>query len=152
MKANRKIAEAIQLVNEIIAKPGGVELFHLADIYFGVSQSESEEPLTNEETLELTTRIDYTASVSTVPLLTAERVDAVRFMLEYGITPNRSPEFTSATASEAKQLLLECELDVFADLVDAVALDGHSYYAPDGYYPNEQTCNRINAEIEKRLA
>ena len=71
--------------------------------------------------------------MSAVPLLTAERVDAVRALLECGIAENRSAQLSPASPEQAKKVLLNCDLDVFVNLVDQVALDNQEFYAPDGF-------------------
>lgn len=148
---NKKLEMAIKLVDDILSRPNGSDLMYIGNIYYSLSCCELEDPLTKEELIGLTDRICEASGSSCVPLLTAERVDAVRFMLEYGISGNRSPQFTSINADQARKLLLSCDQEVFTDLVDAIAVDGHDYYNPDFDILNPDFCGRINAAIRETV-
>lgn len=145
---DKNIEKAVQLANDILSQPEGSNLMYIASIYYSLSVDLDEE-LTDDELITLTDRICEASGASTIPLLTAERVDAVRFMLEYGISPNRSPEFTKIDAAQAKKLLLTCDMEIFIDLVDAVAVDGHDYYSPDLDVLNKDLCEKINEAIDR---
>ena len=138
------LSKAAELVDEMLSQEGGSTLLHLANIYHMLTECDLE----REERLQLTNRIHEIAGMSGVPVLSAERVDAVRFMLEHGISPNMSPEFTSISAEQAKELLLSCDIEVFADLVDAVAVDSQEYYGPEQEFFCEEMIQRVNEAIE----
>jgi len=138
------LSKAAELVDEMLSQEGGSTLLHLANIY----QMLTECDLEREERLQLTNRIHEITGMSDVPVLSTERADAVRFMLENGISPNMSPEFTSISAEQAKELLLSCDIEVFSDLVDAVAVDSQEYYGPEQEFFCEEMIQRVNKAIE----
>ena len=147
---HEKVRKAAALVDNILSQQGGSDLLFIANIYYQMTQCELDPILNEQELLSLTERLVECARGSTVPILTAERCDAVRFMLEYGISSNMSPELDPLSADQAKEFLLSCDRDVFIDLVDVVAVDAQSYYAPDmGSIGN--TIDHINASICKFL-
>lgn len=143
--------KAVELVDNVLAQPNGADLLYHASIYYQLVV-DSDQELTNDELLQLTERIVEASGTSTVPVLTAERVAAVRFMLENGISPNMSPELTSITAEQAKSFLLSCNPDVFTDLVDTVAVDSQEYYAPEPGSMSVALFEKINKAIGESLA
>lgn len=143
--------KAAELVDNVLAQPNGDDLLYHASIYYQLVV-DSDQELTNDELLQLTERIVEASGTSTVPVLTAERVAAVRFMLEYGISPNMSPQLTSISAEQAKTFLLTCDPEVFVDLVDTVAVDSHEYYAPETGSMSAVLFEKINKAIGESLA
>lgn len=145
---DKKIAKAAQLIEDILSRPGGNELLDLGNIYRSLTLCSAElvNPLTSEELVKLTERIYETRYLSGTPVMMDERVDAVRFMLEYGISPNRSPEFSSLSADKTRELLSSCDMEVFVDLVDAVAVDGYEYYGRD-FYLDAEAMDRLETAI-----
>ena len=142
------------LLNEFLAYPNGHELFYIATI---INQFEQEEvPLNKEEMYAVTQRIIDLANVSAVPLLTAERVDAVCTLLNNGMRSTRSPEFPEASPEQMKEILLNCDIDIFEDIVEAVALDNQAFYGPDNEYFQDafdlrsKTICLIESTIEKK--
>ena len=138
------LSKAAELVDEMLSQEGGSTLLHLANIYHMLAECDLE----REERLQLTKRIHEIPGMSDFPVLPADRADAVRFMLEYGISPNMSPEFTSITPEQAKELLLSCDIKIFADLVDTVAVDSQEYYGQEHGFLCDEMIQRVNEAIE----
>lgn len=125
---DRKFKQALSLVDEVYDKEEGKEVLSIANIVHMLKQ---ENILSNEEILSLTQRLYEASYTSAAPLLTAERVDAVRYLLEYGINKNRFDEFPSVSPEQVKEFMLSCDIEIFIDLVETVAVDNQSFYAPD---------------------
>ena len=128
--------QANYLVEDVLSRPNGRDILALASIIARLH--EVTDGLSSDERLLLAKKTMDACLCSAVPLLTEERVDAVRSLLETGMTTNRSPEFPAASPGQTKNLLLTCDIDIFTEIVDAVAVDNQSYYAPD----NEYTCDQ----------
>lgn len=122
-------------------------MFYIANVYYTLSLAETENELTRDELLKLTERIIEASYVSVVPLLTAERVDAVRTMLEDGITARRSAVLPELTSEEAKKVLLTCELEDFATIVNQLAVDNQRFYAPDRDDITEQDIDKVEKAV-----
>ena len=120
---------AAMLVDEILSRPNGDDLMFLSNIVYSLSAEDLE--LSRDEVLRLTERLNDASALSDVAVLTAERVDAVRCLLTSGIGAERSPGLPSISPGDAKKLLLTCDLGVFVNLVDQIALDNQKFYAPD---------------------
>lgn len=148
---NALVDRAVKVVDDVLSLPNGSDLMYVGGIYYSLSLCELDKPLSNEELVKLTERVFEASGSSVVPVLTAERVDAVRFMLEYGVSADRSPELVSVTADQARGLLLSCDLEVFTDLVDAVAVDGHGYYDQDLNIYNSELLDRVNSVLSDVL-
>lgn len=144
-----KIKKAAAFVDNVLAQRGGSDLMYIGGIYYALTQVELENELSQEELLKLTERVAEACGASTVPLLTAERCDAVRYMLEYGVSGNMSPELYEMSPERAREVLLNCDMDIFTDLVDSVAVDAHDYYAPDNNFMKEEDFSRVNTVLER---
>ena len=129
MNRDNKLENADNLLSEVMSQPHGEEVFLLANVIYLLR--DASENLTKKELLLLAERTLDASQLSLVPLLTAERVDAVRTLLENGISPNRFPELPAVSPEDMTRVLLSCDMDVFTDLIEAVALDNQRYYAPD---------------------
>ncbi len=142
----QKIEQAMTVLDQIMNQPNGNELFYIANILYMLQQDET--PLDREEQLAMARRMLDVSNFSVVPLLTAERVDAVCTLLNNGITNRRSPEFPEATPEQMKKLLFMCDIDVFAEIIETVAVDNQKFYGPDNEYSEyaiEQREKAINA-------
>lgn len=126
-----KYERAAEFVDAVVAAPDGKDLFFVSNIYYMLTQVECEPHLTRFELLKLTERLTEASNMSSMPLLTAERVDAVSSMLSGGIKNTRSEILPELTAEQAKKVLLNCDLGVFATIVDQYAVDNQKFYAPD---------------------
>ena len=142
------LSRAYDLVNEVVSQPNGEDVLYAATILHSLRRCEADIPLSREEMLTLADRLVNAAGMSTIPLLTAERADAVRYLLEYGITENMSPEFTALPAQETRTFLLSCDMEIFINLVDAVAVDSQAYYAPDYGAIDAPLFSRVNDAIQ----
>lgn len=142
---DKEIKQAVAFVEGVSSKPHGKEKLGISNIVYMLK--ESEDLLSNEEILCLTAKIYEASFMTEVPLLTAERVDAVRSLLEYGITENKSPEFPTATREQAKELLLACDIEIFIDLVETVAIDNQRFYAPEYSEPIEERLRPVRNAI-----
>lgn len=136
--------QAYDLLTEFKDKPNGQELFYIASIIDGLEREEV--PLETEEMLAMTQRILDISNCSVVPLLTAERVDAVCTLLNNGMRHTRSPEFPEASAEQMKEILFTCDIDVFAEIVETVALDNQEFYGPENQY-SQDAIEQRNASI-----
>ena len=127
--------QADALLSEFLSKPNGHEMFYIASIINQLDQAEV--PLDREEIYVMTQRIVDIEQVGVVPLLTAERVDAVCILLNNGMRGTRSPEFPEASPEQMKEILLSCDLDVFEDIVETVAVDNQEFYGPENQYSQD---------------
>lgn len=127
--------QAYDLLNEVMGRPNGSELFHTANIMYMLQEDETS--LNHNELLAMTQRILDASMSSAAPLLTAERVDAVRTLLENGINPSRFSEFPEATPEQMKDILLNCDIDIFTEIIETVAVDNQEFYAPDNQYSQD---------------
>ena len=126
------VEQASLLVDSVLDRPNGEEIFQLAKIIYDLRD------VAPEGDLELLAQKTYDASLnSAVPLLTGERVDAVRCLLEYGVNANRVSGLPEATAEQMTEVLCNCDLDTFTEIVDSVALDNQEFYAADYDYSIE---------------
>ena len=123
--------KAAFMVDDLLSERDGEDLFYIANVYYSLSFHDSEEDISREELLKLTEKIVDASYLSSVPLLTAERVDAVNAMLEFGITAKHSQVLPELTPEQAKKVLLNCELEEFCTIVDQLAVDNHHFYEPD---------------------
>lgn len=139
---------AANMVDDLLSKRDGEDLFYIANVYYTLSFHESEQNISREELLKLTEKIVDASYISVVPVLTAERVDAVKAMLECGITEKRSVVLPELTPEQAKKVLLNCELEDFCTIVDQLAVDNQQFYAPD---KNDITSEDID-NVEKAVA
>jgi len=138
--------QALDVLTDILSKPNGKEIFHHANIIFLLKELEPE--VSQEEILILAQKTAEAARASGNAFLIDERVDAVRYLLQYGISDRREENFgfPVATPDQMKALLLTCSLDVFTKIIDTVALENESFYA---LCENEYT---ISAEEAHKLA
>lgn len=124
--------QANTMLEDLLSRPSGENIFALSIILY--KQKEVTQDLSLEEKLSLAQKTLDACQESAVPLLIAERADAVAVLLEYGMKSMRSPEFPEATPEQMKKLLLSCDIEVFTDIVDAVAVDNQEWNAPDNAY------------------
>lgn len=123
------LEQADALLEDICKKTNGSELFYLAGILNTMDQEEV--PLEREEMFRMAQRIVDISDLGNIPILTAERVDAVCWLLNNGMSVNRSPEFPKASPEQMKEILLTCDIDVFGDIVETVAVDNQYVYGPE---------------------
>lgn len=149
-------AQAMTVLEEVLNKSNGDELFFAANVLYTLQQDDT--PLNREELLVMAQRILDASYCSAAPLLTAERVDAVCTLLTNGMTSNRSPEFPEATPEQMKEVLFNCDMDVFTEIVEAVAVDNQEFYAPDNNYSQDaietyqKAVTAIQAVTSKKLS
>lgn len=134
--SKRKFKVAAWLVNDLRSEnPDEKEILDIANIF---SLLKYEGLLTDDEALRMTERIHDCTFTSGTPLLNAERVDAVIYLLNNGINDNRFDALPSLTQEQVKDFLLSCDEEIFVNLVELVAVDNQHYYAPEvNFYSNE---------------
>lgn len=142
---------AFDYVSETMGQENGNDFLFVSNVMYKLMDAEPNEELTKDEVLKLTQRIVDAMGCSTVSILTAERVEAVCFLLENGIKAERFYDLEPATPEQTKQLLLNCDIDVFTDLVDFVAVENEVYYAPEGPVLDENAERQVNEAIEATL-
>lgn len=123
------VEKAYALVENVCKLNRGSEVFSLANIVY--MMREERELLTKDEILQLSDKISEASFYSAHPFLVAERTDAVRYLLEYGIKEKYSSNLTCLPPDLTKTFLLSCDIDVFTDLVDMVAADNQELYGPE---------------------
>lgn len=89
---------------------------------------ELDEPLSKEEIYTLATKLEEAYSTFTAGLLHEEHLDAIRYMLEYGICEDHTSEFSEVSADDARKLLLSANDQVFATIVETVAINNEIHY------------------------
>jgi len=139
------IEQAYSVVSDILSKEKSTELLEMANVIYQLKRGNN---LSKPEILHLAQKTVDGSQNSTIPLLTDERIDAVKTLLAYGMENHRSPEFPEASSSDMKELLLNCDLDIFTEIVDSVAIDNIRFYLPDrdySKYGNEMLTKAINA-------
>lgn len=62
------------------------------------------------------------------PLLHQEHLDAIRYLIEYGINARHSPEFPKLSPENTLQLLLTADNQVFGTLVEVAAINSRDHY------------------------
>ena len=142
---DKRFENAAKVVSEVCSRPDGKELFGIANIVYMLK--ECEDFVSQEEILKFTERIYEASFMTDVPLLTAERVDAIRTLLENGITEKRLPDLPSASPEQVKELLLTCDMDIFIDLVETVAVDNQAFYSPEYSEPLEERLQPVKEAI-----
>lgn len=135
-----KVEQAYDLLNTILSVPNGNELFELSKILFALR--EHTDTLSKSDLLILAQKTMDCCFTSSVPFLAAERADAVGVCLSFGLSDLRVPDLPQASAEEITKLLLSCDMDVFTEIVDCVALANQSYYAPDNDYLEAQLIHK----------
>lgn len=145
------VASAHRLVESIFSNQGKEDLWFYAQFFAALRVWELDKNLLPEDQDLLARKTRSAGYNSVVPLLMAERIDAVCTLLEKGITDNRSFGFPPATPEQMAKLLLSCDEDVFSEIVDTVAIDNQSLYAPDNEYSlsSLEEYNRAVAAIQE---
>ncbi len=141
------LEEATQFVKNTLQTEIGDSLLYLGNIYYNLMDynlSESEQKL-------LTKKIYLINNYSSIPLLTSERIDAIRFMLEFGISEEMVSDVINLSKEFAKEFLLTCDMNTFTKLVDHVAVASREYYAPENGDDDSDDIESINNAIKAML-
>lgn len=141
------LEEATQFVKNTLQTEIGDSLLYLGNIYYNLMDynlSESEQKL-------LTKKIYLINNYSSIPLLTSERIDAIRFMLEFGISEEMVSDVINLSKELAKEFLLTCDMNTFTKLVDHVAVASREYYAPENGDADSDDIENINNAIKAIL-
>lgn len=141
------LEEATQFVKNTLQTEIGDSLLYLGNIYYNLMDynlSESEQKL-------LTKKIYLINNYSSIPLLTSERIDAIRFMLEFGISEEMVSDVINLSKELAKEFLLTCDMNTFTKLVDHVAVASREYYAPENGDDDLDDIENINNAIKAML-
>ena len=107
--------------------------------------------LSERDLFTLAVKVQEAAYTSTEPLLHHERLDAVRYLLEYGIREDRFDFLPTLTAEQAKAFLLSADEYDVCTLVDMVASDNRDHYASDNAYSisKQQDGQRLFKALEQ---
>lgn len=119
-----------------------------ADMAYMQENIELENPLSDGELYTLASKLNEAGgSWFSQPLLHEEYLDAIRYLLEYGIDNTNSPEFPELSADDARKLLLSADNQTFGTLVESVAIDNQGLYAVQANL-NLQEIEHISHTIE----
>lgn len=67
----------------------------------------------------------------TLPLLHEEHLDAIRYLVEYGINDNHSPQFPPLSPEDTLTFLLRADVRTFGALVEIAAANNQDHYEID---------------------
>lgn len=109
--------------------------FQLAyDMLYLKGELDLEPPLTNGELYTLASRAREMDVYSSCCYLHAERVEAVRVLLEFGTAAPRAIEGIPAMdADKMRSFLQACDIGVFSTLVDCVSEQNERFYSPETF-------------------
>lgn len=109
--------------------------FQLAyDMLYLKGELDLEPPLTNGELYTLASRAREMDVSSSCCYLHAERVEAVRVLMEFGTeAPRRIEGVPAMDADKMRSFLQSCDMKVFATLIDCVAEENERFYGEDGF-------------------
>lgn len=109
--------------------------FQLAyDMLYLKGELDLEPPLTNGELYTLASRAREMDVYSSCCYLHAERVEAVRVLLEFGTAAPRAIEGIPAMdADKMRSFLQVCDIGVFSTLVDCVSEQNERFYSPETF-------------------
>lgn len=99
-----------------------------ADMTYINNNIELENPLTYEESYSLAKKLSEASASFTTGMLHEEHLDAIRYMLEYGIREDHTSEFSEVSAADARKLLLSADDQVFCTIVETVAINNEIHY------------------------
>lgn len=134
--------------------------FRLAyDMLYLKGELDLEPPLTNGELYTLASRT-YEASLnSNSCYLHAERVEAIRVLMEFGTeAPRRIEGVPAMDADKMRSFLQSCDMDVFITLVDCVSEENERFYGTDNidlqspYYADDLSALKtaLTSALEQR--
>lgn len=66
-----------------------------------------------------------------LPLLHEEHLDAIRYLVEYGINDNHSPQFPTLSPEDTLTFLLRADVRTFGSLVEIAAVNNAEYHGRD---------------------
>lgn len=109
--------------------------FQLAyDMLYLKGELDLEPPLTNGELYTLASRAREMDVSSSCCYLHAERVEAIRVLLEFGTAAPRAIEGVPAMdADKMRSFLQTCDMDVFTTLVDCVSEENERFYGTNNF-------------------
>ena len=100
-----------------------------ADMAYLQDHIDLDEPLSPDILYTLASRLfEASSSHLNEPLLHEEYLDAIRYLLEFGISENQSPDLPSLGSADTLQLLLTADDLVFASFVETVAINSREFY------------------------
>lgn len=129
----------IYMLFESISAQRHNPLYHIAsDMAYMEEYIELDDPLSPEELYTLASKLhEAGGSWFGEPLLHEEHLDAIRYMLEYGLNEDHSPEFPALNADDTRKLLLSADNQVFGTLVENVAMDNQVSYSSERNYEED---------------
>ena len=103
------------------------------DMLYLKGELELEPPLTNGELYTLTSKtLQASRYISGCCYLHAERLEAIRVLLEFGTeAPRRIEGVPAMDADKMRSFLQTCDMDVFTTLVDCVSEENERFYGTD---------------------
>lgn len=155
--------KAFDYVSEMFEQEQGDYFLFISEIVYTLMKAETNEELTKDEILKLAEKIEDACGRSTVGVLAAERMAAVCYLLENGFqkyhfevdfdeySENGDLEIgmIEATPEQMKQMLLNCDMDTFIDLVDFAAVVNVNFYQPMGKVLDRDAKERINKAVSE---
>lgn len=127
MKEIYQKEKALSYFQEMIAHQKDKD-YQVAESMYALRES----GLSDDELFIISCKLQKCARFSAETFLHMERVDAARFLVEFGISEARL-KFTSSvlpklSSSEAKTFLLSAEPETFCAMIDVVASENRDYY------------------------
>ena len=127
MKEIYQKEKALSYFQEMIALKNDRD-FQVAESMYALRES----GLSDDELFIISCKLQKCASFSAETFLHMERLDAARFLVEFGISEARL-KYTSSvlpklTNSEAKAFLLSAEPETFCAMIDIAASENRDYY------------------------
>lgn len=109
---------------------------------------EKEEDLPLETLYQLAARLYDAGGSSIQPLLNEERLDALRYLLEYGVSAQMGPAFDFLEVESMPEFLLQCSNETFLYLVERTAYFNQEKYSSEIDYENDPYCKE---EVQKDM-
>lgn len=140
-------AEVFKLFGKLSSQRNN-PVFQMAyDMAYMEENIELEDPLTTDELYTLACKLEEArGSWFGEPLLHEEHLDAIRYLMEYGLTQKHSPEFPELSAEDTRKLLLTANNEVFGTLIEVAAINNQKNYYLVSY--NQEDIDAVIPTIE----
>lgn len=144
-------AEVFSIYNTLAGMTSNENYYIASDMAYLEQYVELDDPLTDEELFILASKIrEASSSWFGQPLLHEEHLDAVRYLLEYGINKNHSSEFPLLNAEQTRKMLLSADNEVFGTLVEVAAINNREhYYSVSQYKEEDLLSTRLAVHLHK---
>ena len=129
-QVDQKKSVVFELFEEIVSLTEHPHYQIAADMAYLKSHIDLEKPLSSDVLYALASKlVEASSSHLNEPLLHEEYLDAIRYLVEYGISENQSPDLPNLAPADTLQLLLTADDLVFATLVETVAINSREFYS-----------------------